>query len=101
MEMLTEEARVELRRANVDEVGTESPCPFCGKPRLRRTTYVRCTPCGTNWLDGENTFPEYLDQDPRISRRARLMGERRVGGPGPSKDGGASSAGSGTGEVRE
>ena len=49
------------RRRN--EKGTESPCPFCSRPRLRRSDYIRCNPCGLNWLPAED-----LSLDPRASR---------------------------------
>ena len=93
----TEADRAQFRKEYLNEVGTESPCPFCQRPRVRRSTYTRCNPCGTNWLDEENTFPEYLDQNPAVSRYARLMGKPKDG-TGKSKAGGASPAGSGTGE---
>jgi hypothetical protein len=41
----------------------ELPCPFCGRPRSQRSDYIRCTPCGMNWLQGEE-----LSKDPRIER---------------------------------
>lgn len=44
------------------------PCPFCKRPRSRRSDYVRCAPCGTNWLDGED-----LSRDPRIDRKAKIF----------------------------
>lgn len=48
------------------EVGgdlVDLPCPFCGLPRSQRSDYTRCSPCGLNWLPGEN-----LETDPRIER---------------------------------
>lgn len=47
----------------VNEVGTEPPCPFCERPRVLRSNYTRCNPCGKNWLIGED-----LTKDPRASR---------------------------------
>ena len=44
------------------------PCPFCGKPRSQRSDYVRCSPCGVNWLDGEN-----IDKNPTIERKQKFM----------------------------
>lgn len=95
--MLEEPDREALREQRRNEVGNESPCPFCKIRRVRRTDYTRCNQCGVNWLDEENTFPVYLDQDPRISRHARYMAEVRAGS-GPSKDGGAPFAGNGQSE---
>ena len=42
---------------------TDSPCPMCGLPRSQRSDYIRCSPCGMNWLEGED-----LTKDPRIDR---------------------------------
>ena len=53
----------EARKERLAEVGTEPPCPFCAKPRVRRSDYTRCNRCGMNWQDGEN-----LSLDPRASR---------------------------------
>lgn len=36
----------------LNEAGTEPPCPLCQRPRVRRSSYVRCNPCGANWFDG-------------------------------------------------
>jgi ribosomal protein L37AE/L43A len=52
-----------------NEVGTEPPCPFCQTPRVSRTDYIRCNPCGVNWLNEEMHLPKYLDRDPRVARR--------------------------------
>jgi len=46
------------------------PCPMCGLPRSRRSDYIRCTPCGTNWLNGEN-----LSANPKIERYQRSTAE--------------------------
>lgn len=58
----------EFRRTLATEQGTEAPCPFCGVPRVRRSVYIRCNPCGTNWLDEERHLPDYLNIDPRVAR---------------------------------
>ncbi len=42
---------------------TNLPCPLCGKPRSQRSSYIRCTPCGMNWSEGED-----LAKDARLSR---------------------------------
>jgi hypothetical protein len=36
------------------------PCPFCAKPRSQRSFYIRCQPCGLNWLPGDP-----MDKHPR------------------------------------
>jgi ribosomal protein L37AE/L43A len=53
----------EARRERLAEVGTEPPCPFCKRPRVKRSDYTRCNPCGLNWIQGED-----LTKDPRASR---------------------------------
>jgi hypothetical protein len=99
--MLEEPDREVLREQRRNEPGSESPCPFCKRPRVRRDVgrYVRCNPCGINWLDEENIFPEYLDQDPTISRHARVMAEG-MGSSVKSKGGSASTAVGSTSELR-
>lgn len=39
-------------------------CPFCGKPRSQRSFYVRCQPCGINWVGDAD-----LDKHPHIKRQ--------------------------------
>ena len=46
----------EWRRLLATEVGTEPACPFCKRPRLRRSDYIRCTPCGLNWNYDQDIF---------------------------------------------
>ena len=65
--MLMEKFEQERERVR-DEVGTEEPCPFCGRPRVRRSDYIRCNPCGTNWLDEERHFRDYLNRNPAAAR---------------------------------
>lgn len=50
--MLTDEERELCRQDRLNEVGSEEPCPLCGRPRVTRSCYVRCNPCGLNWEDG-------------------------------------------------
>ena len=50
------------------EVGTEPNCPFCQTPRVSRSDYIRCNPCGINWLDSERHLSEYLDRNPAAAR---------------------------------
>jgi ribosomal protein L37AE/L43A len=40
----------------MSEVGDEPDCPLCGKPRVARSTYIRCHPCGKNWVNGVDIF---------------------------------------------
>jgi hypothetical protein len=69
--MLTYEEQEANRQDRLNEVGTLSPCPFCRKPRVQRSDYVRCNPCGINWLDEEMHLPNYLSRDPRVARAGR------------------------------
>lgn len=38
------------------EAGNEPPCPFCERLRVRRSSYIRCNPCGKNWMEGQDIF---------------------------------------------
>ena len=53
------------REQRLAEVGSEPPCPRCGKPRVSRSTYIRCNPCGANWSPAEGGD---ITKDPRLSR---------------------------------
>lgn len=67
MTFTAEDAEV-ARQDAINEPGSEPPCPFCKRPRVRRSDYIRCNGCATNWLDGED-----ITRDPRIERRAKFM----------------------------
>ena len=69
IKMLTFEEQQAVRQERLNEVGTEPMCPFCGSPRVARSDYIRCLPCGVNWLNEEMNLPDYLNLDPRVSRR--------------------------------
>lgn len=58
----------EAREYRLGELGTEPACPFCQRPRVLRSDYVRCNHCGVNWLAEEMHLPGYLDRDPRVAR---------------------------------
>lgn len=49
--MMLEEQEA-ARQARLNEVGTMPPCPFCSRPRVERSDYIRCNPCGVNWIEG-------------------------------------------------
>jgi predicted RNA-binding Zn-ribbon protein involved in translation (DUF1610 family) len=66
--MLTREEQEAMRQAAMNEPGTEPPCPFCGRARVLRSDYIRCLPCGINWLSEEMGLPDYLNLDPRVAR---------------------------------
>lgn len=75
METMTFAQQEEARQERLNEVGTEPPCPLCGKPRVARSDYIRCLSCGVNWLAEEMGLPDYLNKDPRVSRaEAARMG---------------------------
>ena len=74
IETMTPKQQDEARQFRLDEVGTEPPCPFCRRPRVLRSDYVRCNPCGINWLAEEMHLPDYLNHDPRVARASARMG---------------------------
>lgn len=65
--MPTGEEMQQSRELALNEVGTLPPCPLCQRPRVQRSDYIRCNPCGKNWLNGED-----LTKDPRLSREPFL-----------------------------
>lgn len=67
--MLTYEEAEANRIDRLSEPGTEPPCPWCHKPRVLRSDYIRCNPCGVNWLGLEMHLPDYLNLDPRVARQ--------------------------------
>ena len=70
--MLTLEDQEANRQERLNEAGTMPPCPFCHKPRVERSDYIRCPPCATNWLDGED-----ISKDPRIERYSEMVESQR------------------------
>lgn len=75
---MTEAQQIEARQFRMSEVGTEPNCPFCQKPRVERTSYIRCNQCGINWLNEEMHLPNYLERDPRVARREAALMERGI-----------------------
>jgi len=59
--------------AEIKHGGKESPCPHCGLPRVKRSTYIRCSRCGINWLEGDP-----LDKDPRNARQRKLIDDMQA-----------------------
>jgi ribosomal protein L37AE/L43A len=49
---MTIEEQEAARHVRLNEVGTMPPCPFCQRLRVERGDYIRCNPCGINWLQG-------------------------------------------------
>jgi len=72
--MLTYQEQEANRQERMNEPGTLSPCPFCQRPRVQRSDYIRCNPCGINWLDEEMHLPNYLNLDPRVARDRQHQG---------------------------
>lgn len=70
--VLTYENQEANRLERMNEAGTEPSCPFCQKPRVARSDYIRCNPCGVNWLNEEMHLAfkgkPYLEVDPRLAR---------------------------------
>jgi ribosomal protein L37AE/L43A len=64
----------QTREERLNEVGTEPPCPWCSKPRVKRSVYIRCNPCGTNWFKGDD-----LMRDPRTKPTAPISMETSDG----------------------
>jgi hypothetical protein len=83
MDTMTFEQQEAARRERLAEVGTEPPCPFCQRSRATRSDYIRCNRCGINWLMEEFNLPNYLNLDPRVSRKAAA---RTEGSTKPSAD---------------
>jgi ribosomal protein L37AE/L43A len=86
---MTYEEQEEARRERLAEVGTEPACPFCQRPRVRRSDYTRCDRCGVNWLDGED-----LSKDPRNERKRAMLRTTGIGSTRPATSDGVSPAGS-------
>lgn len=66
--MLTYEEQESERRERLNEKGTMPPCPFCHRPRVARSDYIRCNPCGINWLVEESHLRDYLNRNPSSAR---------------------------------
>ena len=64
------------REQRLSEVGREVPCPFCGKPRVRRSSYIRCYPCGMNW-----GFEDDLGAHPHMRATPSTKTEPDTGAP--------------------
>jgi hypothetical protein len=78
---LTYEEQELLRQDRLNEKGTAPPCPLCGRPRVQRSDYIRCNPCGMNWLKGED-----LTKDARLSREPYLRTKGIKPGPTEPSD---------------
>ena len=88
MKVFTDAEREALRQVALNEVGTMPPCPFCGKPRVARSSYMRCQRCGVNWLDEEVHLRDYLNRNPSACRwEAAHMGTGTKSGVTPSAGG--------------
>jgi hypothetical protein len=63
------------RQERLTEAGTMPPCPLCQKPRVQRSDYIRCNPCGVNWLNGED-----IDKNPKVERWNQMLNAARSRG---------------------
>jgi hypothetical protein len=77
--MLTYEEQEAARLERLNEVGTELPCPLCKRPRVTRTDYIRCNPCGLNWSEGQA-----LDRHPLATQPTASIGTETVSGAAPA-----------------
>lgn len=60
------------RAERLAEVGSEPPCPFCQRPRVKRSSYIRCNPCGLNWGKDQATDRHPLATQPTASTTQEL-----------------------------
>ena len=65
---LTYEQQEANRQDRLNEKGTLPPCPFCKVLRVERSDYIRCNPCGINWLLEESNLRDYLNRNPAAAR---------------------------------
>lgn len=81
------ELRELLRQDRLNEPGTMPPCPFCQRARVQRSDYVRCNPCGLNWLEGENlALSPHLSREPYLSwKRTKDTGFSETGQTGTAQ----------------
>lgn len=70
--MPTVEQQEASRQEYLGELGTEPACPFCRRPRVKRSDYTRCNPCGVNWLEEED-----LSRNPKAERWEKLLASAR------------------------
>ena len=99
IKMMTYEEQEQARAERLAEQGNEPPCPFCHLPRVKRETYIRCNPCGTNWLNEESKLPNYLNRDPGAARSEYARSMRPIVGSSASDDSPAKSASTPTSKV--
>lgn len=77
---MTFEEQEAARQERLNEKGTEAPCPMCKRPRVKRSDYIRCNPCGVNWLDGYD-----LGKKPDYSLAAEIRAKNAAGGKKPEE----------------
>lgn len=65
--MMGEQEQMVARQERLAEVGSEPPCPFCARPRVKRSSYIRCNPCGLNWGKDQATDRHPLATQPTAS----------------------------------
>lgn len=83
--MLTIEEAEANRQDRMNEVGTMPPCPRCGRARVQRSDYIRCNPCGVNWLDSEMHLRDYLNRNPAACRSEAARMARPTKSPADSE----------------
>jgi hypothetical protein len=72
--MMTPEEQEAARQERLNEPGTEPPCPMCERPRVTRSDYIRCNPCGLNWTNGEQAIDRHpLATQPTASTETEIV----------------------------
>jgi ribosomal protein L37AE/L43A len=54
--MTLAELLCQSKEERLAEVGNGPSCPYCQRPRVTRSTYIRCNLCGMNWFQGQDIF---------------------------------------------
>jgi len=68
------------KEQRLNEVGTEAPCPFCQRPRVTRSSYIRCNRCGVNWGKEDD-----ITKDPRLTKATGYLNPALNTGARPAK----------------
>lgn len=76
--MTLAECMCQTKEGRLAEVGTMPACPFCQRPRVQRSTYIRCNPCGMNWFKDQGIM-----KHPHVKRQAISSSEAETDGSAP------------------
>jgi ribosomal protein L37AE/L43A len=72
VELTIEQQQEAARQERLNEPGTEPPCPFCKRPRVTRSSYIRCMRCGLNWSEGQAVDRHPLATQPTVSTETAI-----------------------------